>query len=387
MSFLEDNSIEVGTIAWRAWLDSEGFSGGSIVDDTRALLEDQGHWDGSMSGSLYALYESSGGAPSSGLISLSVPSGNIPSDLTDFLMLVNLEDMPSEFWDGVASDGSDLAMLNEAEELLPYFLVDWDFAGNSGYVYVLTDLSSTVSTQLNVEYGGGDSDRQDTALTLANYAAFFLASKNGDLQELVTDVSWTDGDTTSVVSKNLGLHPTTGYPLVSSERIEGSTTSRIRLDNTIGKYTDYTMANTFDTVNAGQTQGLLSYTEEIGAQPQIRRNLYLWAGDVGYWQNVDGFLLGAAAVVDTPTRQHITIEGGVKSVQYIDGTFDVEDTSIATDFLILDSVGFGYDAGNLGAPFTGNFGQAYVRIGALSSDFISAEYDNMEDPSTFYTVS
>ena len=59
-SFLEDSNIGQGTLAWREHLDGLGFTGHSIVDDTRNMLTDAGFWVGNMSESLYALYLSGG---------------------------------------------------------------------------------------------------------------------------------------------------------------------------------------------------------------------------------------------------------------------------------------------------------------------------------------
>ena len=55
-AFLETNNIRVGTIAWRTYLDSQGFAGNSIVEDTKALLMDGGYWTGNMPESLRGFY-------------------------------------------------------------------------------------------------------------------------------------------------------------------------------------------------------------------------------------------------------------------------------------------------------------------------------------------
>jgi len=45
-----------GSTAWRKYLDSSGFSGGSVVEDTKAMLLDGGHWVGNMQESLDNYY-------------------------------------------------------------------------------------------------------------------------------------------------------------------------------------------------------------------------------------------------------------------------------------------------------------------------------------------
>ena len=54
--FLSDNDIALGTIAWREYLNNLGFSGHSIVTDTKNMLVSRGYWTGDMSSSLMMLY-------------------------------------------------------------------------------------------------------------------------------------------------------------------------------------------------------------------------------------------------------------------------------------------------------------------------------------------
>lgn len=57
--FLISNQIERGTKAWREYLDNLGFSGGSLVGDTKALMIARNCWDGIYSSSFlnFFLYE------------------------------------------------------------------------------------------------------------------------------------------------------------------------------------------------------------------------------------------------------------------------------------------------------------------------------------------
>lgn len=54
--FLAENDIGLGTSAWRVYIDFLGFTGGSLVGDTKRMLIDIGYWDGSMSSSLSLLF-------------------------------------------------------------------------------------------------------------------------------------------------------------------------------------------------------------------------------------------------------------------------------------------------------------------------------------------
>ena len=58
--FLAASGLELGTIAWREYLDGLGFTGNSIAEDTKAMLIDGGYWVGNINQSLYGLYLSGG---------------------------------------------------------------------------------------------------------------------------------------------------------------------------------------------------------------------------------------------------------------------------------------------------------------------------------------
>ena len=50
-------------------------------------------------------------------VPFTVPSGKVGSNLTGFPVMVDLSEMPSEFWDHVAADGGDIRALEGATEL------------------------------------------------------------------------------------------------------------------------------------------------------------------------------------------------------------------------------------------------------------------------------
>jgi len=54
--FTEENLANSGTMAWRAFLNEQGYYSGSIVDDTKAYLIAKDYWVGNMNESLYNLY-------------------------------------------------------------------------------------------------------------------------------------------------------------------------------------------------------------------------------------------------------------------------------------------------------------------------------------------
>jgi hypothetical protein len=59
-AFLGAKSLARGTTSWREYVTSEGFSDGSIMQDTKAMLVSKGYWKGTMSESLDAMYAAEG---------------------------------------------------------------------------------------------------------------------------------------------------------------------------------------------------------------------------------------------------------------------------------------------------------------------------------------
>ena len=320
--------------------------------------------------------------------SLTISASKIGSDLTDFLLLINLEDMDIGFWSNVASDGSDCYVTDNSDVLLPYFLVDFDNIGKTGYIYVKTNMSSTIDNTYKVFAGEGVTDQQNTTLALSNYAAFFVASNDGNLYELVTSTSWTDGNTTSIVSENMGLHPQTGYPIVSGNRIEG-TTSTTLIANSIASLSNFTIAITsIPTVNAGASRSLIIYATDYSASPS-RYGLHILNASpypLITWNPSDSSLNSTFnPTLGTVTRAHLTTESGVERRIYAQGSQVAIDTTINATSAALDTVILGVEDASRGELFSGNLAHGYIRTGALTADYISAEYENMTDPSIFYS--
>jgi hypothetical protein len=108
---------------------------------------------------------------------------------------------------------------------------------------------------------------------------------------------------------------------------------------------------------------------------------------IGTWNPSDSWLISSYNPVGNEyTRTHLTTESGVQRIIYTQGAQSAIDTTINATAAGLDTVVLGVEDASRAEVFSGNIAHAYVRSGALTADFIAAEYANMQSPATFYTI-
>ncbi|MEM9336883.1 MAG: hypothetical protein AAGA35_03450, partial [Patescibacteria group bacterium] len=79
-------------------------------------------------------------------VPITIDSANIDSTLIDFPVYVDLNDLPTEFWDGVSSDGGDIRIMNEALTTeMPVEVVSIDTGTDSGELHFRANLLNSFS--------------------------------------------------------------------------------------------------------------------------------------------------------------------------------------------------------------------------------------------------
>lgn len=81
---------------------------------------------------------------------ITVPSANVPSDLVDFPMRIDLSDLPSSFWSNVTVDGGNIRVWSSGGAMLPVDVVRIDVGSNTGEIFVKPNLYSAFDTVLSV---------------------------------------------------------------------------------------------------------------------------------------------------------------------------------------------------------------------------------------------
>lgn len=325
-----------------------------------------------------------------GVNTLDILAAEFGSDVTDFLTVVNLADMPAGFWTEVASDGSDLYVTTAGDALLPYFLWDFNYGGNTGYLIFKSDMSSTVLNRFKLKYSGGGADQQDRVNSLLEYEAYFLSNAAGTVMEdLVSGTTWASTVTTQPQVDITEYHPIGGFPLLNGNYEQG-VTGNIVLDNSVGSNTSFTLgASAKPSILAGDHRNVLSYASGFSASP-TRYNILFRNVTNNYmstFNGADSWLQGTvAAAVGTTVRAHLTQDSTVERNVYIAGALNVTDATVGTVPATLDTVVIGTEDSSRGELFSGNINSLYLRKGVLTADFIAAETANAASPAAFYTI-
>lgn len=84
-----------------------------------------------------------GGVPPFTVAQLDIGAGEVGATLTDFPVRVRLEDMPTGFWDVVASDGSDIRVTNSDGVQLPIDLIAINAVAKTGTLFFKATLTTT----------------------------------------------------------------------------------------------------------------------------------------------------------------------------------------------------------------------------------------------------
>lgn len=85
---------------------------------------------------------------------ITVASGTVASDLTSFVVMVHLEDMPSGFWDNVKSDGGDIRVYeSDGTTLLPHDVIRVDTLADEGLLFFKRNVATASDTVVKIECG------------------------------------------------------------------------------------------------------------------------------------------------------------------------------------------------------------------------------------------
>lgn len=90
----------------------------------------------------------------SSAITLTVPSGTVSEDLTDYPLFVDLSTMPDRFWGGLAfDDGRDIRVQNASGTDIPFDLIAIDVVAKTGGMFCKTSLAVAADTTVKITFG------------------------------------------------------------------------------------------------------------------------------------------------------------------------------------------------------------------------------------------
>jgi uncharacterized protein (TIGR02217 family) len=153
----------------------------------------------------------------------------------------------------------------------------------------------------------------------------------------------------------------------------------------------YTLGATIAMSSAGQNRMAVSYWRKAAGTTNTRQSLGYRSAtpSLAIWDVNNSWLEPSPAInptLNTSYRIHAVYEGTTRRRIYVDGALKNTQTTITAVPSTLDTILVGREDDSNNEAWRGKVGFVYLRSGALSADWIAAEYANLDDPATFYTV-
>ena len=314
---------------------------------------------------------------------ITIASGKVSSDLTSFVVGVDLSGMSAGFWAKVKADGGDIRVVNASDAAIPFDLVWIDTGTETGTLFLRDTVLTGSSNSWKIQYGsssfealaaGAANGRNDTwqDYELVYLLKDDLVDRSGN-NDLVINTG-----SASYVSNAKGW----GGGLAMAADFEA------RVTNLVGSSTTFTMsASGHLDDQTGANRQILGYLATIGSDSG-RCNLGFHNTGSDFWTNWDvsnSWNDGSVVVTATDYRWHGVWDGTTEKELYLDGVTDALDSTITAIGSSNDTFVVG-NAGNGSSNWNGDIAFVYLRLEALSANWISAEVDNLVNAATFYSL-
>ncbi|GJL86118.1 MAG: hypothetical protein DHS20C02_18930 [Micavibrio sp.] len=300
---------------------------------------------------------------------LTIDSGMIGSDLTNFTMMLSDHHLSSDFWAQVKADGSDIVVTSaDGTTKLSRDMVSFDNVGESIEMHIKVPLvSSTVDTDIYLYFGNAaGTETNDTAAWSDFSGVWHLDELAGNAIDSTVNANngTINGGLTQGVTGHLGR---------AADFDDAN--DLISIAMTKGAISTFSFWATWD--GAGNDMPILAGPN--GAGP----DLFLAGGNVSWntWNgSANAFGATPAAASDGAFHHYTLVVAPGNTNLYFDntlvGTATYADPSATTIFQIGGIV-----------PYTwgGAIDEMRVSNVARSADWVAAEYNNQIDPSSFFS--
>ena len=337
-------------------------------------------------------------------VKITVQSGQVDADLTDFPVYVDLSELPSSFFSTVQSDGDDIRVTkNDGTTEVPVDIVAIDTGSSTGEVHFKADgtLSSSANTVFYLYYGSGSAARPAASAT---YGSENVWTDYAGVWHLNEDGNTTANGYNDATSNN---NDGTGVSMTSSSDVTGKLGTAQDFDGAsdyinVGDDTSLEPSSTITVsawakvtgngshsdgnwvVTKGRQFGGVYSTYGIGQRPSDDKILS--------FARPSGLALESSSTTYAPVTNWLFISmtyDGSNTIQYVDGA---QETSAARTGNL--SYGLSDDDMHIGdwalssytRRFEGQIDEVRVATVARSADWISTEYNNQNSPSTFMSV-
>jgi len=326
-----------------------------------------------------------------------IQSSNVPADLTDFPLLVDLSDMPASFWSTVANGGGDIRVFKaDGTTELAREVVSCDTAAETGELWVkyAGTLSGSVDTTIQIHADGVKIDYAVTATYGRNnvWSAYSFVFHGGNLFDSAGN----------------------GYDLTAKGAATSGDSGKVGSAFTVGNNTGFETTagtNSFSTTDAVTTQAWVKRTLDNGSNATNFQEIAV------IWENAassDSLSWGVGSKDGLDDVPFAYTDGGntqgtVGAAKIpVDSTWYMEhvEFDLPNDVIRLTNNGgaatsvTGYTDNSSGGPvvilgltrllefgIVGQLDEVRGRVGVLGDSWIATEYNNQSSPGTFYTAS
>lgn len=330
-------------------------------------------------------------------VKIEVNPDYVDSTLTNYPLYVDLADMPSTFKDNILANGADIRVLESDESTETAFeIVNASTTASYGEMHILVDsLSSSATTTLYIYYGNATATAYAVGATYGRNAVWSDYARVTHMKDLTTSTltDSTGNDTVPKAGANLPYETPQGFGDRGQIFIDSAT-----------DYADFNTVVNLGTVTYQAWVNISNYavTTIDGyylAKRSAATNGAVELGNIrpGGTDHVHSFSLRIGSGWRSANCPETAISTGTP--YHVVGTYDGSNVRCYSNGVVGTALAYSGTIANLAVKtrigqnpsfstyrHVGEISEARIRSGALSADWIDAEYTNHATPSTFYFV-
>lgn len=313
---------------------------------------------------------------SGGPWTITVPSGQVSSNVTSFPVYLDLADMPAGFWSAVTGTGSNIR-IKQGGSVIPFDLVTINTGASTGRLFFKADLLSASNNVFTLDLTGsallavGDANGRNATWTRFNrvYDGNNNADRtgNGAALTLVGNAAFTGGQIVFDGADDFAYVPCTAPN---------------------NDFTIFVIGHLDGDVPAGQHHVVASYATAGTGTPTYRSSLLIRStGNWSVWDNLNTWLESAVpASYNTDFTGALFFDEGTARNVWLNGS------SIAGGGTSFDGVEttphftLGGEDDTPATEFQGKLDLACYAVEALPSAYLAGLHNNRRNKASFYAI-
>lgn len=325
---------------------------------------------------------------------VTIDNTKVSADLTDYVVYVNLNHLPSSFWDVVADGGGDIRCFkSDGTTELARDVVSCVQASDTGELHVKYSgtLSSSVDTVIQIHADGTSSE----PAVGATYGRNAVWSAYWGVYHLQSSAVSSTGSNDFTEQGGITYNADATKIGTATPHLDGSADYFQKTAVNLGNVFTVQTWQYLDAYTANDDRFIWSYGLESGTNYRIAHGKY-WIADndweFGVYNGSTYKQADDPASGDITTwKKHDTIYDGANTdgYFYINGSLPAGNQ--VTDFHNIDIASATFQIGNFSGVtpsghFDGSIEEVRIIESVLSATWLSTEYNNQNSPSTFYTA-